>query len=125
MKLVGSVTEAMRSIDLVRDRPDRHDGNERRQHQNQKDPEKKQEQPTFEVNEKKVSEAIQAFQSDTQNKANGLHASMSGKGPGLKVVLTDGRGAVVRQFTGEEFIQLREAVSKDGRVRGKILDQKL
>ena len=119
---LGSVHETIRSLETVRDRPDRHDQNQGRKQQ--KDSEKKKEEkPSFQVTEQKVVDAISAFQSDEQNRANGLNASVTGQGPGLKVVLKDGRGAVVRQFTGEEFVQLREA-ARDGRPRGKILDQK-
>lgn len=79
----------------------------------------------FEISDTQVAAAIESFSNDNQALANGLKASASGSGPGLKVVLKDGSGAIVRQLTGEEFIRLREAASKDGRIRGKILDQKL
>lgn len=121
MKL-GFIQTPIRTLETVRDRPDRHDDNQGRKQQ--KDFKKKEEEkPTYQVTEQKVVDAISAFQTDEQNRANGLSASVTGQGPGLKVVLKDGRGAVVRQFTGEEFIQLREA-ARDGRPRGKILDQK-
>lgn len=68
--------------------------------------------------------AIQQFATDRQSRENGLQADLVGQGPGLKVVLKDGTGAVIRQFTGEEFVKLREAVASDT-PRGKILDQKL
>jgi hypothetical protein len=74
---------------------------------------------------KEIDEAIDAFQTDPQTQENGLKASLSGNGPGLKVVLKDGQGSIVRQFTGEEFLRLRQSVSKDDRICGKILDQKL
>lgn len=77
------------------------------------------------ANEAQVGAAIHAFGADAQAQAQGLSAQMTGGGPGLRVVLRDGTGAVVRQFTGEEFIKLREAVQGDGRSRGKLLDQKL
>jgi uncharacterized FlaG/YvyC family protein len=75
--------------------------------------------------QEEIDEAIEAFQTDAQAQENGLKASVSGKGPGLRVVLKDGEGGVVRQFTGEEFLRLRQSLSNDDRICGKILDQKL
>ena len=72
----------------------------------------------------RVNEAIESFQTDSLALAHGLSASVEGHGPGLKVVLKDGSGSVVRQFTGEEFLKLREAAAKDVGSRGKILDRK-
>ena len=71
---------------------------------------------------KKVNLAVDSFVQDTTTVSNGLSAEVIGQGPGLRVTLKDGRGAVVRQFTGEEFVRLREA-SAGG--RGKLLDKKL
>lgn len=71
-----------------------------------------------------VEKALGAFGADLQAQASGLSAGVEGKGPGLKVVLRDAGGSVVRQFTGDEFLRLREASSKDHRSRGRILDQK-
>jgi uncharacterized FlaG/YvyC family protein len=76
--------------------------------------------------QEKLDEAVQAFAEDSQTLANGLKASVNGSGPGLKVVLTDQSGSVVRQLTCEEFMKLREmAPSGSVKIRGKILDQKL
>lgn len=72
-----------------------------------------------------VDQAVEAFQHEMENQANGLSASVEGTGPGLKVVLKDESGSVVRQFSGDEFVKMRKTATKDGRVRGKILDQKL
>ncbi len=81
------------------------------------------------VDDEKVAAAVQDFSQELSLRMNGLQASIINSGlsagPGLKVVLKDGTGAVVRQFTGEEFLRLKEAASKDGHARGKILDQKL
>jgi uncharacterized FlaG/YvyC family protein len=71
----------------------------------------------------RVNSALNSFAQETDVLENGLSAELDGKGPGLRVTLKDGRGAVVRQFTGEEFIRLREAASGSG--RGKLLDKKL
>jgi len=75
--------------------------------------------------QKQIDDAIEAFQLDPQTQENGLNVSSTGNGPGLKVVLKDGQGGIVRQFTGEEFLRLRQSLSKDDRICGKILDQKL
>jgi hypothetical protein len=72
-----------------------------------------------------IKKAIASFQEDPQTLSNGLNANMETDGPGLKVVLTDKEGLIIRQFSGEEFVKLREAVSSDGPTCGKILDRKL
>lgn len=74
--------------------------------------------------EQEMAAAVASFQADPQAQASGLSAKAEGDGPGLKVVLKDTAGQVIRQFTGEEFIRLRETVARDQRGRGKILDQK-
>jgi hypothetical protein len=66
--------------------------------------------------------AVGEFAQDGAITSNGLQAEVAGQGPGLRVTLKDGRGAVVRQFTGEEFLRLREAASAG---RGRLLDKKL
>ena len=73
----------------------------------------------------KMTEAVEAFTEDAQAKMNGLSASLEGSGPGLRVILKYGNGQIVRQFSGAEFVQFRNSVSKDSSSRGKILDQKL
>ena len=78
--------------------------------------------PYSEVAAEKLSLAVNAFGSDTVVAANGLSAELDGKGPGLRVTLKDGRGAIVRQFTGEEFLRMREAATGTG--RGSLLDKK-
>ncbi len=85
------------------------------------DSEEKNGQPAPE----KIEAAIESFRTDIDAQANGLSASVEGTGPGLRIVLKDVNGGVVRQFTGEEFIKLRNAVGRDFHARGKILDQKL
>jgi hypothetical protein len=93
----------------------------------QQDSQKKKEEEAgfqrFDVTDEKVQAAITDFKTDSMTQAQGLNAEVEGQGFGLRVVLKDGRGAVVRQFTGEEFLKLRE-VARDGRKNGKILDQK-
>jgi uncharacterized FlaG/YvyC family protein len=86
-----------------------------RQQKQEGDPEEKQ---------KKMEQALQDFQSDPQTQASGISAEAEGSGPGLKVVVKDSSGGVIRQFTGEEFLKLREAVSQDKNSRGRLLDTK-
>jgi len=87
---------------------------------NQQEKQQKQEEEvlTEEEKQKRLQAAIEEFT------AGGLSATPTGTGPGLKVILKDGSGAVIRQMTGEEFLELRETAKGDGRARGKILDQK-
>lgn len=72
-----------------------------------------------------MDNAVQAFGADPQTQASGISAATEGNGPGLRVVVKDAGGGVIRQFTGEEFLKLREAVASDKKGRGKLLDQKL
>ncbi len=74
------------------------------------------------LNTEQVGSAVNAFSHEADVVASGLNAELEGKGPGLRVTLKDGSGAVVRQFTGEEFVKLREAATGP---RGKLLDKKL
>ncbi len=80
---------------------------------------------SVEVTEEEISKAVEAFKTDQEAQANGLRASVSGEGPGLRIVLRDGTGSVIRQLTGEEFLRLRDTSTIEGRIRGKLLDQKL
>jgi hypothetical protein len=84
-----------------------------------------QEHPHEKPDQKQIDAAVEAFQVDSQTQENGLKISVVGLGPGLKVVLKDLTGTIVRQFTGEEFLRIRKSQSKDSRNSGKILDQKL
>lgn len=122
---ISSLFTATQILDRVREKKDA-EGNSRNQHQQNLQQQQKDQDSSKEgvPDEEVVGAAVQAFGSDTQNQTSGISASMTGNGPGLRVVLKDGTGAVIRQFTGEEFLKLREAASQDGRVRGKILDQK-
>jgi len=75
---------------------------------------------------KKVAAAVESFSSDQQAQASGIQAFVeNSQGPGLRVVLKDCNGTVVRQLSGEEFLRLREATANGSPRRGKILDQKL
>jgi len=122
---INPINDPARFVNTVRERSDAGEGRGGNPQQQQRDKKEEQPEEVFQVTEDIVSNAVETFAVDAQATANGLNASMEGNGPGLRVVLKDGSGAIVRQFTGEEFLKLREAVSKEGRTRGKILDQKL
>ena len=121
---IAPLIEAQRFINQVQGKKDT-DGHARQQHEQQKKKKEPEIAETMDASPDTVSAAIQAFQIDKDTQGSGISAEMDGRGPGLRVVLKDGSGAIIRQFTGEEFLKLREAVQQDGRVRGKILDQKL
>jgi hypothetical protein len=74
----------------------------------------------IQVTDERLDQAVLAFQRDSQAKGQGIAAE---KAPGLKVVLKDGTGSIIRLFSGEEFLKMHEAI-QDGRVSGKIIDQK-
>ncbi len=82
---------------------------------------KKEQKETFDL--ERLGQALDDFASDPNTQAHGLNASQTGRGPGLRVTLKDGSGAIVRQFTGEEFLRLREAATAPA--RGRLLDKKL
>lgn len=77
----------------------------------------------FEATLEAVDEAVEKFSGEESTLASGITAESSGNGPGLKVVLKDASGGVLRSVSGEEFLKLREAASL-GRKSGRILDQK-
>jgi hypothetical protein len=88
------------------------------------------EQPAFDP--KLIDEALESFKTDAAAQASGLSATAEGSGPGLKVSVKDCNGTTLRQFSGEEFLRLREAANgpapgalPTGLRRGKLLDQKL
>lgn len=121
---VTPLTGAMKFLNQVDHRPE---GQSRQQHQQQEQKERREGDPSFEeeLSKEKIDKALAAFEKDAQTKANGLHASAEGQGPGLRVVLKDASGKVIRQLTGDEFLKLREASAGAAiGVRGKILDQK-
>lgn len=123
---ITALTDALNILNRVRESGDGKSRQQGQQKEQKKDQESSDGQESFEeVSAEKVGQAIESFQKDASTQAHGLTASAVGNGPGLRVVLKDGSGAIVRQLTGQEFLELRKAASKDGRTRGKILDQKL
>ena len=89
--------------------------------QNQKDKEKS---PEFEATMENIQRAIDDFSSNETNLTHGISASSEGSGPGLKVILKDASGGVLRSVSGEEFMKLRQAI-QSGSKSGRILDQKV
>ena len=99
-----------------------------RNSQGQKQPGQDSHDPRDERNtasEQEVAAAIESFAQDKDAQKSGIRAEVEGAGPGLKVFLKDSSGSVLRQLSGLEFVQMREAAASDSRVRGKLLDQKL
>jgi len=99
---------------------------QKKQHQQnkEKNDDSSQDKPPVEVPFKEVQEAIDQFSKDQLTKNIGISAHSHGQGPGLKVLLKDSNGEVIRQMSGQEFIKLRESV-KEKKKTGKILDQKM
>lgn len=90
-------------------------------YERQKKQEKKDETP---LSAEALEEAIESFSVDETNLSHGISASSVGSGPGLRVVLKDGAGGILRSVSGEEFLRLREAIHS-GSKSGRILDQKV
>ncbi|MFL5815721.1 MAG: hypothetical protein ACJ763_19285 [Bdellovibrionia bacterium] len=106
-------------------RADRDGGNGRDQYTRQQKKEGEGEgKSSPEDQKKKMEQALQSFKDDPQTLASGISAEAEGSGPGLRVIVKDSSGSVIRQFTGDEFMKLREAVSQDKNARGRLLDQK-
>ena len=87
--------------------------------QEKRDPKKEPEkEPEFEA----VMTEAEQLEKDPQTSELGIKASIDGQGPGLRVTLRDGSGAIVRQLSGEEFMKTRLNSGITG--RGKLLDRK-
>ncbi len=76
------------------------------------------------VTDESVNQAIDALNHDASASQNGLHAEQASSGPGLRVVLKDASGGVLRNVSGEEFLKLREAIGQAKRP-GKLIDRKI
>jgi len=102
---------------------DKHGGagsNAYEQNKKKKDDEKGE----FEATVENIQKAIDDFSTNESNSTRGITASQEGNGPGLKVILKDSSGGILRSVSGEEFLKLREA-TKTGAKSGRILDQKV
>ena len=127
---ISSIRDAVQWAQPVRENEasDGHSGQKRgsgNQQESSQERKSKDGSETFQATSEKLNAAIDSFSQDSQAQTNGLRVEKEGQGPGLRVVLRDGSGAVVRQFTGEEFVQLREAAMQDAKPRGRLLDRKL
>lgn len=119
---VNPLTEAVRFLNQVQEkREDRSGG---KQQQERRKEGSASEDAASEISDQKIGDAVREFAGDAQARAAGLSAATEGNGPGLRVVLKDINGSVIRQYTGEEFLRLRQGVSKNIPARGKLLDQK-
>lgn len=120
---VNSSSNVIRLFQGDSSRKERRQGQQ--QEQKKEDSKQEKQHPTDpEAFEAKVNSAIYSFGLDLQAQNQGLKVEKEGHGLGLKVVLKDGMGAVVRQLSGEEFLELRQATSPEARSRGRLLDRK-
>lgn len=82
----------------------------------------------FKADIEKIEKALEWFAKDAQAQANGLTADKDGRGPGLRVILKDSGGKVIRSLTPGEFLKLQESQTNPTvetvRMSGKILDRK-
>lgn len=92
-------------------------------YERQKKKDDREEQKEILENPAALEAAVDGFTEDQTNLSHGISAIAEGSGPGLRVVLKDQQGGILRSVSGEEFLRLREAVSS-GRKSGRILDQK-
>jgi hypothetical protein len=119
--------EAKKFFDRSRSRVEAEKGfNEEKREESRDSPEKKRsfKEESVEISDEDVEVAIQDF-SEGQSASNlEIQAVAQGTGPGLKVVLKDGSGSVIRQMTGEEFMRLKENLQDSSTSSGKMLDQK-
>jgi hypothetical protein len=91
--------------------------------QNAYERQQKKEQRQEEPDEREFLQAVETYAADPTNLENGITATPEGQGPGLRVVLKDAHGGVLRNVSGDEFLKLREAV-RNGARSGRLLDQK-
>jgi hypothetical protein len=107
-------------------RTDRDGGSGRDQYtrQQKKEEDQSSSKEQGEDQKEKFAQALQSFKDDPHTQASGISAETEGRGPGLKVIVKDASGGVIRQYTGEEFMKLREAIGQDKKGRGRLLDQK-
>lgn len=133
MKIQPQPMATLIDFPSVREKQDGGAGNSP-QHSGEQPSQKKQKQPEtatppeeleVEATPEKVDQALIAFRADPDSQTHHLEASREGNGPGLKVVLKDGSGSVIRQFTGEEFLKLQKSSTQSPPHRGKLLDRKL
>ncbi|MCC7441340.1 MAG: hypothetical protein IT285_06895 [Bdellovibrionales bacterium] len=108
---------------VVQERPEKEGFQQFAQDRQQDDASPDSKKDRREPSREEVEDAIQHFATERLARERGFQADLVGSGPGLRVVLKDGTGAVVRQFTGDEFVKLRESVAAGP--SGALLDRKL
>jgi hypothetical protein len=118
---IGSYPSNVHTVNRVSEKSDSQDrsqsgGFERHQEQ-------KKEEKEFKVTIESVQQAIESFAADELNQTQGITASPEGAGPGLKILLKDHAGGILRSISGEEFLKLRDAVNS-GQRSGRLLDRK-
>lgn len=79
----------------------------------------------LELSEEMIDQAIQSFMQAPAQQTAGLKVHRVGRGSELTVMIQDINGTIIRQCSGKEFLRLQKNSSKDARVRGRFLDQKL
>ena len=120
---IRSTQELSPTPSLVREKREKNSGQDGFQRSFDQESRREKERKPEDI-EKEVLAEMERFREDSQATVHGLTATAEHDGPGLKVVLKDGNGTIIRQLTGEEFLKLREAVEQVA-ARGKLLDQKL
>ena len=129
---VNPLSGANRFLEIVRGKHGDDPHPENPQH-HQQNPEKREGEPESGakasesplIDEKTIGAAVESVSRDVQALANGLSVEQTGHGPGLRVLLKDREGEVIRKYSGEEFLSLRHFSALDIHARGKILDKKL
>ena len=77
------------------------------------------------VTEEDVRQAIGQFQTQLErDHLSAVHAEAEGTGPGLRVLLKDSEGKLLKAMTGTEFVKMREHDVVEPPKKGKILDRK-
>lgn len=127
---VNPLTSAIQAFSRIRERGDAGDQPQKDRKKGGQDQNAGQEEGQDEFQdpremEEKLRTALEAFRHDKETQATGLQVDSVGHGPGLTVTLKDVQGKVLRQFTGAEFLKLRESSKMDTHHRGKLLDRKL
>ncbi len=131
MKVANTALTPWYSRVLDRDSQNRDEREQHRDpHKKDQDPENpKKEEPEFVVSEEQIQKAIALFAHDQQAQQNGLSACIAGKGPGLRVVLKDAEGHVVRALNPTEFVVLQSeskvTPTEATKGVGKLLDRKV
>jgi hypothetical protein len=89
------------------------------------DPAESESESVTEVSEDEVRKAIGVFQTQLErDHLSAMQAEAEGHGPGLRVLLKDREGKLLKAMTGTEFVKMREQDVVEPPKKGKILDRK-